>query len=87
MKRNEPYADILKAQNITNKIKSKILKDTTPTEYEKEDIEARGFTDVYDDIDLQFEKNLNKLIEDNKKIKISIENEMYNSLAGPKIKN
>ena len=86
MKRNEPYADILKAQNITNKIKSKILKDTTPTEYEKGDMEASGFTDVYDDIDLQFEKNLNKLIEDNKKIKISIENEMYNSLARPKIK-
>ena len=57
MKRNEPYADIL-AQNITNKIKSKILKDTTPTEYEKGDMEASGFTDVYDDIDLQFEKNL-----------------------------
>jgi len=76
MKRMAQHADIFTAQNMTDKMKSKILKDTTPTEYENDGIKTSGFTAVYDDIDLQFEKNLNKLIEDNKKIKMSIENEM-----------
>lgn len=83
------HADIFTAQNMTDKMKSKILKDTTPTEYENDGIKTSGFTDVYDDIDLQFEKNLNQLIEDNKKIKTDIETEMYkvgDFLAGPKIK-